>query len=155
MILLDINKSNLEQLCQEINITYGNKHDAISFACDITNIDQMKDVCKEIKQKVGDPTMLINNAGIVAGKYFHDLGYKDFVRTFEVNMLSNFFLVKQFLPAMMDKEHGHVVSVSSILARKGLAGVAEYAASKSAVATFMESLRYEIQVEGTVSIFCC
>uniref|UniRef100_A0A7M5UJ32 Short-chain dehydrogenase/reductase 3 n=2 Tax=Clytia hemisphaerica TaxID=252671 RepID=A0A7M5UJ32_9CNID len=154
MVLLDINKSNLLKLCHEINKTSGNKHDAISFACDITNIDQMKDVCGEIKQKVGDPTMLVNNAGIVAGKYFHDLEYKDFVRTFEVNMLSNFFLVKQFLPAMIEKEHGHVVSVSSILARKGLAGVAEYAASKSAVATFMESLRYEIQVAGKKGINC-
>lgn len=48
----------------------------------------------------------------------------------------------------MENNHGHIVSVASILALKGLAGVSEYAASKAAVATFMSSLRYEISVAG-------
>lgn len=86
--------------------------------------------------------------GIVAGKYLDDLSYRDFVRTFEVNTFSNFVLVKEFLPNMMENNHGHIVSVASILALKGLAGVSEYAASKAAVATFMSSLRYEISVAG-------
>ena len=77
-----------------------------------------------------------------------DLSYRDFVKTFEVNTFSNFVLVKEFLPNMMENNHGHIMSVASILAMKGLAGVSEYAASKSAVATFMSSLRYEISVAG-------
>ena len=77
-----------------------------------------------------------------------DLSYRDFVKTFEVNTFSNFVLVKEFLPNMMENNHGHIVSVASILAMKGLAGGSEYAASKSAVATFMSSLRYEISVAG-------
>jgi len=154
MVLLDINEERLNSICRTINEYSDVKHKAVSFPCDITNLDQMRKICDVIRTEVGHPTMLINNAGIVAGKYLDDLSYRDFVRTFEVNTFSNFVLVKEFLPNMMENNHGHIVSVSSILALKGLAGVSEYAASKAAVATFMSSLRYEISVAGKSGIHC-
>jgi len=147
MILLDINDIALQELCEKVN-REEIQHKAIAFRCDITNENEVEDICDQIKSKIGDPTMLINNAGIVAGKYFQDLEYKDFIKTFNVNVLSNVLLVKKFLPNMLESNHGHIVSISSILAKKGLAGVSEYCSSKAAAATFMSSIRYEIDLLG-------
>ena len=152
MVLLDINKDNLNGVCQKINEDCNVKHKAIAFPCDITNLEQMKQVCDNIRSEVGHPTILINNAGILAGKYLPDISYPEFVKTFEVNTFSNFVLVKELLPNMMENDRGHIVSVSSILGVKGLAGVSEYAASKAAVTSFMSSLRYEISVAGIIFI---
>ena len=147
IILLDINEPAVDELCQNIN-KEEILHKAVAFRCDVTSESEVVSVCARIKREIGNPTMLINNAGIVAGKYFQDLEYKDFVKTFNVNVLSNVLLVKQFLPNMLENNHGHIVSVSSILALKGLAGVSEYCSSKAAAATFMSSIRYEIDLLG-------
>lgn len=32
---------------------------------------------------------------------------------FDVNIISHFICVKEFLPAMVEKDHGHVVSIAS------------------------------------------
>ena len=59
---------------------------------------------------------------------------------------------------MMDNNYGHIVEISSVLAFTGVAGFADYCASKSAVVTFAESLRFELMGVGksgiTVSCVC-
>ena len=66
--------------------------------------------------------------------------------------------VKAFLPWMMDNNYGYIVEISSVLAFTGVAGFADYCASKSAVVTFAESLRFELMGAGktgiTVSCVC-
>ncbi len=52
--------------------------------------------------------------------------------------------VKAFLPWMLENDYGYIVSVSSILAFGGLAGLTDYCASKAAAYTFAESLRQEL-----------
>ena len=96
MVLLDINQTGLQKVCTEINSNSSNKLKASFYKCDITKIEEVRDVCKSIKENIGDPTILINNAGIVAGKYLTDLEYQEFLKTYEVNVLSNFILVKDY-----------------------------------------------------------
>ena len=64
MVLLDINQERLNSICQTINEYSDVKHKAVSFPCDITNLDQMSKICDAIRTEVGHPTMLINNAGM-------------------------------------------------------------------------------------------
>lgn len=65
MVLLDINEERLNDICRTINGNSDVKHQAISFPCDITNIEQIRKICDVIRTEVGHPTMLINNAGNV------------------------------------------------------------------------------------------
>ena len=92
-------------------------------------------------------------AGILSGKYFSDMTIEESVKTFEVNTLSHYYTVKHFLPQMLDKNHGHIVSISSILGMDSVAGVADYGPSKSAATAFMHSLRQEIRLLGEFSVF--
>jgi short-subunit dehydrogenase len=66
-------------------------------------------------------------------------------RTIEVNTLSHFWLVKEFLPAMIKNDHGHIVTIASMASFVSLCGMADYACSKAAALAFHESLTQEIR----------
>lgn len=150
MVLLDINEKDLKTLADKINKIYGSENGvaAHAYICDITIEAEVDEVARQIVQDVGHPTMLINNAGVVAGRYMKDLQQADVVKTFNVNVLCHYILVRKFLPRMLEENHGHIVCVASILGIKSLAGVSEYAPSKAAAVAYMDALRQEISVLG-------
>ena len=69
-------------------------------------------------------------------------------KTMIVNCESNFWTVKEFLPAMMDRDSGHIVSIASCAGKSGAGGMADYCASKFAQYGFSESLRVEMKILG-------
>ena len=60
--------------------------------------------------------------------------------------------MKAFLPWMMEKNHGYIVSIASVLSFQGLPKLSDYAASKAAALSFMESLRYELKMANKTGI---
>jgi len=65
-------------------------------------------------------------------------------RTFDVNTLAHFWTLKAFLPEMIKNKSGHIVTVSSIAGLAGMAQLTDYNASKAAIISLQESLRYEL-----------
>jgi all-trans-retinol dehydrogenase (NAD+) len=61
-----------------------------------------------------------------------------------VNTLALFWTTKAFLPAMVEQNRGHLVTIASASGLVGVSGLADYAASKWAAVGFDESLRMEL-----------
>jgi short-subunit dehydrogenase len=95
---------------------------------------------------IADPdTFTVNNAGIGSGATILD-GSEDFIRkTFEVNTISHFWMVREFLPAMIKKNHGHVVTIASMASYIIHAGNVDYACSKASALAFHEGLAVELR----------
>lgn len=90
-------------------------------------------------QKIGHPTVIVNNAGVAQGKSILELSEKDVqqyvhsililrtslistflypsIRTMSVNTLAHFWTLKAFLPEMIKQKTGHVVSVKKLSSR--------------------------------------
>ncbi|KAJ3122155.1 hypothetical protein HK100_012113 [Physocladia obscura] len=113
------------------------------FPCDVSDYIAVKKIGDRINEKIGVPTMLINNAGILGGKKFLDLEPSVIERVINVNLLGTMWTTKVFLPQMIESNHGHILNVSSLLGIGGIAGVAEYCASKFGVSGFTESMIQE------------
>ncbi|KAF2367037.1 Short-chain dehydrogenase/reductase SDR [Trinorchestia longiramus] len=90
--------------------------------------------------------ILVNNAGIVTGRNFLESPDEHVERTFAVNVLSHFWTAKAFLPAMLDSNSGHVVTVASVAGKIGVNKLIDYCSSKFAAVGFDESLRAELMV---------
>lgn len=60
--------------------------------------------------------------------------------------------VQEFLPAMLETNYGHIVNMNSVLGFTGLAGAADYCASKFAASGFSEALRMEISTTGQTGV---
>ncbi|TFK22320.1 retinal short-chain dehydrogenase/reductase [Coprinopsis marcescibilis] len=132
VVVLDINPI----VTENYNVTY--------YKCDVSKWEEVEAVAKTIKEEIGDPTVLINNAGVVQGKLILDLAPEDLNQTFGVNTLAHFYTLKAFLPSMIENKVGHVITVSSVMGIVGCAQMTDYCASKAAVSALHQSLRYEL-----------
>jgi len=121
---------------ENYNITY--------YKCDVSKWEEVEAVAKQVVEEVGHPTILINNAGIVHGKLILDLTSKDVQQTFGSNTIAHFNTLKAFLPEMIKQNTGHIITMSSVLGMVGVAQTTDYNASKAALVSLHESLRYEL-----------
>eukprot|EP00795_Rhopilema_esculentum_P008576 gene8576-14584_t len=142
VVCSDINSSANQKTVEEIEEQNGKAY-GIVFDC--SNREEVYEAADKIRQAVGKVTILVNNAGIVTGKKFlqtpDDLAQK----TFEVNTLAHFWTTKAFLPAMMEMDHGHIVSIASAAGLSGVNGLLDYCASKFGAVGFQESLHLELK----------
>jgi short-subunit dehydrogenase len=105
----------------------------------------VKEVGNQIRKEHGNPTILINNAGVGFGETVLDAPEEHIRLTMEVNALSHYWTVKEFLPAMIQKDHGHIITVASIASFAAVGELSAYAGSKAAALAFHESLTQELR----------
>ncbi|KAJ1849574.1 hypothetical protein LPJ73_003704 [Coemansia sp. RSA 2703] len=114
------------------------------YKCDITDLDAVKSTADRIRSDLGNPTMLVNNAGIVSGKLLLDMTDSEVNKVIDVNLTAHFHLLRQFLPAMIATNRGHIVSIGSIVSFAGTPQASTYCASKGGVKLLHESMRREV-----------
>lgn len=143
LVLWDINEGNLRKVTGELKELTGRP--AHGYRCDVSNRRDVYATADRVRAEVGPVHVLVNNAGIVSGKRFLDLPDEKIEATFGVNTLSLFWTAKAFLPSMIERNEGHVVTISSASGLIGVAKLADYSASKFAAFGFDECLRMELR----------
>lgn len=119
----------------------GNVH---YFPCDIRSPEKVQAAAAAIRAKVGNPTVLINNAGVARGKSVLEATPGDIKFTFDVNTLAHYWLAQAFLPSMVKANHGMIVTVASAASWVSTAKMVDYSASKAAALAFHEGLSAEL-----------
>jgi all-trans-retinol dehydrogenase (NAD+) len=107
----------------------------------------MISVANEIKEKHGDPTALVNNAGVSICRPIFNETEQQLRNIFNVNTISHFLLAKEFVPAMAKANHGHVVTVSSMAAYGSYCKNVSYTCTKASTLAFHEGLAQELKHE--------
>lgn len=110
----------------------------------MANADAIRTACAEVKSAVGNPTVLINNAGFARGKNILETTDNDLRLTFQINSMCHYQLAREFLPDMVANNHGMVITVASLAAYVTAPKLVDYAASKAAALAFHEGLQAEI-----------
>ncbi|KAK7158887.1 hypothetical protein R3I94_005273 [Phoxinus phoxinus] len=146
LVLWDINVDGLKETAKQVKEKGATR--VHYYQCDCGDRDVVYRVADQVKSEIGDVTILINNAGIVSGNKFMDTPDAVVEKTLRVNAMSHFWTYKAFLPAMTDKNHGHLVCVASSAGLIGVNGLADYCASKFAAVGFAESVAYELISAG-------
>ncbi|CAP92741.1 hypothetical protein E8E15_003883 [Penicillium rubens] len=134
VIILDINEPTFSL---PANVTF--------YKANITSSADIAQVANTIRENHGDPTVLVNNAGIGHEGTILDEPEEKIRQTFEVNTLSHFLMVKEFLPAMVKANHGHVVTIASMASFVALGEIVDYCCSKASALAFHEGLRQELK----------
>jgi NAD(P)-dependent dehydrogenase (short-subunit alcohol dehydrogenase family) len=93
--------------------------------------DDCRRVVAEVTKRYGHLDVLVNNAGITIDKPVLKMDDDDWYKVLAVNLSGAFFMSKAALPHMIDRGHGRIVNISSIIGQRGNIGQANYAASKS------------------------
>ncbi|XP_071958073.1 epidermal retinol dehydrogenase 2-like [Antedon mediterranea] len=145
LVLLDINESSIKDVAKEIEEIGA---DAYYYKVDLSKREDVYNVADKVKEAVGDVDILVNNAGVVTGKKFMDSPDKMIQLTMDVNTTAHFWTIKSFLPSMIERNHGHIVTIASSAGLFGTKGLIDYCASKFAAVGLDESLRFELMFMG-------
>ena len=146
IILVDINEKGLEETKNKLEEYSCN---VSHFKCDLSNREEVYVIGEKVINEYSCIDILILNAGIVQAKTILESDDNLTEKTFFVNAISNFWMAKIFLPPMIKKNEGHVVTVSSISAFATSCKIGDYGASKGASFSFNEALRLELSDMGT------
>ncbi|MBN3302935.1 RDHE2 dehydrogenase, partial [Amia calva] len=138
LVLWDINCETLEITAKELRRTLDVR--VYVYTCDCSRRTEVYKVAELVKREVGDVSILVNNAGAVTGRYnFTDAPDNLVDRTLQINTY------KAFLPAMVARNHGHLVYVFCLTMFSLLLST-DYCASKFAAVGFAESIALELLV---------
>ena len=150
LVIWDINEEGLAKTKEEFS-TFGIL--ISTYKVDVSALDEIKSNAQKVRTEVGKIDILINNAGIVVGKYFHENTHLDIQKTMLINSNALMHIALEFLPEMMKTNSGAICNIASSAGLISNPKMAVYAASKWAVNGWSDSLRLEMeQLKKNISI---
>ena len=142
LIIWDINEANIASTVEELEALGSVK----GYKVDVSNSKMVEQSYQQCKAECGDVDILINCAGIVTGnKTFDKQSLSDIERTMSINAVAPMVVALQALPAMIERDHGHVCSISSAGGMIANPKMSVYSASKWAVIGWSDSVRIELK----------
>jgi thioester reductase-like protein len=143
VILVARTREKLEEVAEIIRDRGG---EAYAHPADLTDVDDLDRVTKEILDQHERVDILVNNAGRSirrSVKYEYDR-FHDFHRTMTLNYFGALKMILAFLPGMRERKDGHIINISSYSVQMNTPRFSAYAASKQALDQFSRCIASEI-----------
>lgn len=135
---------NLDALKETVEIS-GNSNRLFIYVVDISNQDAVNSFAKNVIVQHKKVDGIINNAGIIQPFiYLKELEMDRIDRVMNINFYGTLYMVKAFLPYLLERPEAHIVNVSSMGGFLPVPGQSVYGASKAAVKLLSEGLSSEL-----------
>jgi len=126
------------------------------FSADAANHGSLQQAHKQLEQRLGSPTILVNAAGgndpkvTVAGeRKFEQIALPDWLANFDLNLIGGALLpCQEFGSAMAARGRGSIINIASVSAHIPLSRVVAYSAAKAAVMSLTLFLAREWAPQG-------
>jgi NAD(P)-dependent dehydrogenase (short-subunit alcohol dehydrogenase family) len=122
----------------------GHGGKAHAFAGDVSVEADVVAIATEIRRLVGVPDILINNAGTNIRRPLHEFTLEEWREVRSINVDGPFLCSRAFIPGMIAKKFGRIISVASTMAHVSLPHRSAYSASKFAVLGMTKALALEL-----------
>jgi all-trans-retinol dehydrogenase (NAD+) len=141
LVICDVNATGLEETAKELR---GKGTKVFAHAFDISDRQKVYEAAKAIMAETGKIDILINNAGIVFTGEILTLSDDKHLKQVEVNLLGTLWMIKAFVPDMVKRNDGHLVTIASAAGLLAMPGMGIYSATKFALMGLNEALRNEL-----------
>ncbi|KXH83374.1 SDR family NAD(P)-dependent oxidoreductase [Chryseobacterium kwangjuense] len=145
MIICGRRKQILEALKSELS----QYTEIFSLVFDVRNLEEVENAVSSLPDEWKDIDVLINNAGNAHGLDPLSSGKTDdWDSMIDGNVKGLLYVSKMIIPAMKDRQSGHIVNISSVAARQTYANGTVYCATKKAVDVISDGMRLELTEFG-------
>ena len=134
--------------------SYAEKNiDAKGYVCDVTNEEAVQALVRQIEKEVGVIDILVNNAGIIRRIPMTEMSAEEFRKVIDVDLNAPFICAKTVIPSMIEKGHGKIINICSMMSELGRETVSAYAAAKGGLKMLTRNIcseygEYNIQCNG-------
>jgi NAD(P)-dependent dehydrogenase (short-subunit alcohol dehydrogenase family) len=111
---------------------------------DVSEETSVAAIADQVHRQAGVPDILINNAGINIRKPLQDFTIQEWRQVMSLNVDGPFLCSRAFIPGMIEKKSGRIISVASTMAHVALPHRSAYSASKCAVLGMTKALALEL-----------
>jgi 3-oxoacyl-[acyl-carrier protein] reductase len=138
-------KENARMVCAAIE-ERGSK--CLCIGADVSKSVDVERMVKEVRRKLGEIQILVNNAGIARPQRIEDISEKDWDEIVDTNLKSAFLVTQAVLPDMRRTSWGRIINMSSVAAQLGGVVGPHYAASKAGMMGLTHSYAFLLAKEG-------
>ncbi len=142
LLIIDINADGLAQSKSEFSLF---EKQISTYQCDLSDLEELKETAAKIKNEFDGIDILINNAGVITGKYFHEHTHEHIEKSMLINANAPMHLTLEFLTGMLQRNSGAVCNIASSAGLISNPKMAVYAVSKWAATGWSDSLRLEME----------
>jgi len=124
---------------------------AYGYIADVTKEDQVVALVAKIKADLGGVDILVNNAGIIKRIPMTEMSAEDFRQVVDIDLVGPFICAKAVIPGMIEKGHGKIINICSMMSELGRETVSAYAAAKGGLKMLTRNICSEY---GEANIQC-
>jgi 3-oxoacyl-[acyl-carrier protein] reductase len=124
---------------------------AVPLPCDLSDRDAVEALVPAAEEALGRLDILVNNAGITRDSLFVRMRDADWDDVLRLNLTAAFRLARAAARGMMQRRHGRIISIASIVGVTGNPGQANYAAAKAGMIAMSKSLALELATRGVTA----
>ena len=125
--------------------------EAHGYVADVTDESAMQKLVAQIREEVGVIDILVNNAGVIKRIPMCDMSVEDFSKVIDVDLIAPFICSKAVIPGMIEKGHGKIINICSMMSELGRETVSAYAAAKGGLKMLTKNICSEF---GGANIQC-
>jgi short-subunit dehydrogenase len=145
VLLLARNETALKKVESEIAAQGGK---AKTFPIDLSDLYAVDNVAKRIKEEIGIPDIIINNAGAGCWQYVEETTPSEAVEMMAVPYFAAFYITRAFISEMRNRNSGHILNITSVAAYFVWPGATAYTAARWAMRGFTKALQADLHGTG-------
>ena len=124
---------------------------AHGYIADVTDEAQVQELVAKVAAELGTIDILVNNAGIIKRIPMTEMSAEDFRQVVDIDLVGPFICAKAVIPGMIEKGHGKIINICSMMSELGRETVSAYAAAKGGLKMLTRNICSEY---GEANIQC-
>ena len=119
--------------------------DVLAVRCDVSSSDDVARFAAEVRARVRDPMVVVNNAGWVARGRVDEQPEDIWRQVLDINLVGAYLVARAFLPAMRAAQAGRIINIASISGHRGTSSLTAYCAAKHGLVGLTRALAEELR----------
>ncbi|MCE7082813.1 SDR family NAD(P)-dependent oxidoreductase [Streptomyces sp. ST2-7A] len=122
--------------------------EAVPLQADLRDPDAVRSLCRRATERLGPIDILVSNAGAYPRVPWHGMSTGTWHEALDTNLTSHYHLVRALTPDMVDRGHGRIITIGSVLATAGRHDLTGYISAKAGLEGLTRALARELGPSG-------